>query len=70
MGKRTRTYVSKGPIEDLDVAVYEFKRDELVVLVAYLAYEEEGGIAAVYDLPGQVEGLRKCIATRETYLLA
>ena len=53
MGVRgTRTYVSKVPIEDLDVAVYEFERDELVVLVAYLAYEEEGGVAAVYDLPG------------------
>jgi len=35
--------------------VYEFERDELVVLFAYLANEEEGGIAAVYDLPSQVE---------------
>jgi len=30
--------------------VYEFECDELVVLLAYLTYEEEGGIAAVYDL--------------------
>ena len=35
--------------------MYEFERDELVVPFAYLAYEEEGGIAAVYDLAGQVE---------------
>jgi hypothetical protein len=44
------TYVSKIAIEDLDVAVYEFECDELIVLFAYLAYEEEGGVAAVYDL--------------------
>lgn len=52
MGKGTRTYVSKILIEDLDVAMYEFERNELVVLVAYLTYEEEGGVAAVYDLSG------------------
>lgn len=64
MGKRTCTHVSKVLIEDLDVAVYEFKRNELVVFLAYLAYKEEGGIAAVYNLPGQVE-VCKYIATRE-----
>jgi hypothetical protein len=52
MRKGTRTYVSKVLIEDLDVAVYDFERNELIVLVAYLAYEEEGGVAAIYDLPG------------------
>jgi len=45
------TDISKIAIEDLDVAVYEFECDELVVLLSYLTYEEEGGIAAVYDLP-------------------
>jgi len=44
------TDVSEKPIEGLYVSVYNFERDELVVILCYLSDEQEGGITLVDDL--------------------
>lgn len=43
------TYISKVPIQNFDITVDDFKRDEFVIARRDAADEEEGGVAAVYD---------------------